>query len=118
MARVIVLLKDKAIATGNPRPDNRLEDLLIIYLEVHLPVNIQGNLIPVEAIFKAIIAYGSPRIEALLLLIKGLLGLYLLHKAVWAASFPGASADINTPLRAIAKVRLIRESKGMPVLFL
>lgn len=71
-----------------------------------------------EAVFKAIVAYGCLCMEALLLLIEGLLELYLLYKAVWAASFPGAPVDVNTPLRAVAKVRLVRESEAVPVFFL
>lgn len=118
VARIVVFLKDKAIITSNLRLNNKLEDFLVVCLEVYFPVSIGGNLILVEAVFKAIVTYSCLCMELLLLLIKGFLGLYLLYKAIWAASFLGALADVNMPLRAVAKMHFIREFKGVLIFFL
>lgn len=88
----------------------------MVGLKIHLAVCIARDFILMKTILEAIIANCCLCVEALLLLIEGLLGLYLLHEAVRARSLPRAPADINSALRAVAKVAFIAELEGVPVL--
>lgn len=118
VSTIVVLFENKLVPTGNPRPHDQLEDLLVIGLQIHLPVGVGGHVIPVEAVLEPSIADGGPRVIALLADIEITLWLLLFDEAIRARSLPGAPADVHLPLRAIAEVSLIREAYVMPVLLL
>ena len=114
MTRVSTFFQDKILMCLNPWLDNRVQDLIDVYLLAHLFVCIAWYFVEID-LRPEIMPNRCPTMIAFFVLLGRLI---VLLNAVLAITHTWLSNDVELILGAIAKMRFIAEPYCVPILWL